>query len=117
MDPELSALLVGRNQMVLSVEDGMELRLLSAYEILEVGREAAQLVQGDREKALCSNACLLAKAVIRNGVPVFADGQEVLKRLRVEEIAALSKRWDQFNKEENPSTQDGEDRIDALKKA
>ncbi len=117
MDWELSALLAGRNQTVLSVRDGMELRLLSAYEILEVGREAAQLIQGNRERALCSNACLLAKALIRDGTPVFADGQEVLKQLRVEEIADLSKRWDQFNREENPSPQDGEERIDALKKA
>ena len=38
----------------LKLEDGRELRLLSALEVLEARREA--------EAALCANACLLARA-------------------------------------------------------
>ena len=41
----------------------MELRLLSALEILEARREAAQLAESQGERALCSNACLLARAL------------------------------------------------------
>ena len=39
----------------------------------------AAMAQRDREKALCSNACLLAKAIVKNGTPVFRDGAEVLE--------------------------------------
>ena len=113
----LNALLAGREREELELGDGTQLRLLTAFEILEVGREAAGLTVRDREKALCSNACLLAKAVVRDGKPVFRDGAEVLERLRVEEIAELSCRWAEFNRRENPSPEDEEERVDELKKA
>ena len=116
MERELSALL-GGGLARLDLGDGRQLRLLSALEVLEVRREAAGLIREDREKALCSNACLLARAVMRGEKPVFADGREVLERLRVEEIAQLSRRWAEFNRRENPSPEDGEERVDALKKA
>ena len=113
----LNALLAGREREELELGDGTQLRLLSAFEILEIGREAADLMVRDREKALCSNACLLAKAIIRDGKPVFRDGLDVLEQLRVEEIADLSRRWAEFNCRENPSPEDGEERVDELKKA
>lgn len=42
---------------------------------------------------LCSNACLLARALERteNHTPVFPDGQSVLAGLTVEEIGALAR--------------------------
>ena len=81
----------------------MELRLLSALEILEARREAAQLAESQGERALCSNACLLARALeTQEGEPVFSSGREVLSGLRVEEIAALAATWSRFNREENP---------------
>jgi hypothetical protein len=116
-DRGLSALLAGGERETLPLGDGTEFRLLSAFEILEVGREAADMAERDREKALCSNACLLAKVVIRNGVPVFCSGTEVLEKMRVEEIAELSRRWAQFNRRENPSPEDERERVDELKKA
>ena len=116
MDRELTALL-SDGRVRLELGDGRQLRLLSALEVLEVRREAAGLIREDREKALCSNACLLARAVMRGEESVFADGREVLERLRVEEIAELSRRWAEFNRRENPSPEDGEERVDALKKA
>ena len=116
-DRGLNTLLAGGERETLPLGDGSEFRLLSAFEVLEVGRAAAALAERDREKALCSNACLLAKAVIRDGRPVFQSGVEVMEKLRVEEIAELSRRWAEFNRRENPSPEDERERVDELKKA
>ena len=62
----------------LKLEDGRELRLLSALEVLEARREAEGLARGEAEAALCANACLLARALERGGQPVFADGGAAL---------------------------------------
>ena len=90
--------------------DGGELRLLSAWEVLEARREGG-------ERALCRNACLVARALERNGKAVFENGQAALDRLRVEEIARLADEWARFNKEYNPSPLDGEKEIQRRKKA
>ena len=87
----------------LRLENGLELRLLSALEVLQARREAEELAQSERERALCSNACLLARALeTQEGEPVFSSGREVLAGLRGEEIAALAATWSRFNREENP---------------
>ena len=44
---------------------GVQLRLLTAQEVLEARREATALAGEDRDRALCSNACLVARAVVR----------------------------------------------------
>ena len=107
-------MLAGRRR--LRLEDGRSLRLLTAMEVLEARREAEELSKGEREKALCSNACLISRALERRGRPVFADGRAVLEQLRLEEIEALAARWGKFNREENPSAADGEGVVSALKK-
>lgn len=84
----------------LRLPNGQTLRLLTAMEVLEARREAEELIREDREKALCSNACLLARALERRGLPVFPDGEAVLKNLRTEEIGALARQWAQFNRRE-----------------
>ena len=61
----------------------MELRLLSALEVLEARREAAQLAESQGERALCSNACLLARALESGEKPVFDSGRAVLAGLTV----------------------------------
>ena len=88
----------------ISLDNGMDLRLLSALEVLQARREAAELSQEDRERALCSNACLLARALERteDGCPVFADGRAVLAGLTVEEIGALALRWADFRRGSDP---------------
>ena len=67
-----------------SLGNGMALRLLSALEVLQARREAGELAGEDRERALCSNACLLARALEqkRQDVCVLAlvDTLEYLKR-------------------------------------
>ncbi len=87
----------------MDLQNGMRLRLLSALEVLQARREAEELAQGERERALCSNACLLARALeTAEGKPVFSSGRQVLTGLRVEEIDALIGTWSRFNREENP---------------
>ena len=100
----------------LELEDGRSLRLLSALEVLQARREADGLAQGEGERALCANACLLARALEREGAPVFAEGQAVLSRLTVGEIAALSSRWWAFNKKVNPSPGIPEEELEKVKK-
>lgn len=95
----------------------MEFRLLSAFEALEAGREAEELIRKDRERALCANACLLARALTRGGKPAFESGQAVLAAMPAEEIAVLARRWSRFNREENPGLDEGEERTEQLKKA
>lgn len=95
---------------------GMELRLLSAFEVLEARREAEGLCREDREQALCSNACLLARALERDGRAVFSDGESLLKGLSVERIGELCRIWAEFRWDENPSPEDGEERVEPLKK-
>ena len=96
--------------------DGGELRLLSAREVLEARREGDGLARDGKERALCRNACLVARAFERKGTPVFEDGQAVLDGLRVEDIARLADAWAEFNRECNPSALDGEQEIERRKK-
>ncbi len=107
--------LYGREQMQL--EDGSVLRLLSAREILQARREAAQLAQREEEQALCANACLLARALVRDGKAVFSTGAEALERMTAREIGALARQWAQFDRAEDPAPEDGEERCQGLKKA
>ena len=99
----------------LAVPEG-ELRLLSAWEVLEARREGALLAQDGREQAQCSNACLLAKALERRGKPVYESGRQVLDCLRVEEIASLAETWAWFNRKHNPSPQQSEEALAEAKK-
>lgn len=110
-----ASILSRRDRMAL--ENGMSLRLLSALEVLQARREADALVQESREKALCANACLLARALeTPEHSPLFTSGQEVLTALRVEEIAALSRTWSQFNERENLPLSMDEAQVEEVKK-
>lgn len=101
----------------LPLEDGRALRLLTAQEILDARREAETLCRDGRERALCSNACLLARALTRRGRAEYPDGAAVLAALTVEQIAALSARWSAFAREADPGLESGKGLVDALKKA
>ena len=103
---------------VRTLGNGVRLRLLTAGELLEARREAADLAKDGRELALCSNACLVARAVIgRTGLPRYRDGRDVLDRLTPGRIEALAGAWSRFRKEEEPGLDLGRERLDALKKA
>lgn len=86
----------------LALEDGTCLRLLSAWEALEAHREAEALAQGGKERALCANACLLARALERDGAPVFESGAAVLAGLTPRRIGALARQWAEFDRQEFP---------------
>lgn len=110
-----ASILAGRDRM--DLDNGMQLRLLSALEVLQARREAEELTQEERERPLCSNACLLSRALeTQEGEPVFSSGREVLSGLRVEEIAALAGTWSRFNREENPSLTMGAEQVEEVKK-
>ena len=111
----MGGILAGKRRI--EAGEGRTLRLLSALEVLEARREAADLAREDRERALCANACLLARALEKRGRPVYDSGEAVLAAMTAEEIGALAKRWSDFRRAENPSAEDGEERVDALKKA
>lgn len=99
------------------LEDGSFLRNLTAMEVLEAKREALSLSSEERELALCSNACLLARAWEKEGKPFFSSGEAVLAALSVSEIVRLTRLWSEFEREENPGFSEGEERIESLKKA
>ena len=93
------------------------LRLLSAREVLEARREGDAMARDGRERALCRNACLVARALERGGRAVFEDGGAVLNALRVEDIARLADAWAAFNRDCNPSPLDGAEETARRKKA
>ena len=97
------SILAGADRMEL--ENGMELRLLSALEVLEARREAAQLAESQGERALCSNACLLARALESGEKPVFDSGR-----------AVLVGRWREFDRKENPSAAGTAEELENVKK-
>lgn len=100
----------------LPLKNGDRLRLPAARELLEARREAAALAQDGKELALCSNACLLARAVIRaTGRRRFRDGKEVLDRLTPGQIEALAGRWARFRKEETLGLDLDGQRLEGLK--
>ena len=110
------SILAGRDRI--SLNNGMDLRLLSALEVLQARREAAELAGEERERALCSNACLLARALehSEDHSPVFSGGAEVLSGLTVEEIAALAGRWDAFRRESDPGLDLNREELENVKK-
>lgn len=101
----------------LTLEDGTQLRLLSALEVLEAKREGEELAQSEGERALCTNACLLARALEEEGKPLFPSGRAVLEHLSAREVAQLARLWDELDRAENPSPEDGEEEARVLKKA
>ena len=99
------------------VGGGRTLRLLSAREVLEARREGDKLALDGKERALCRNACLVARALERKGRPVFDDGQAALDGLRVEDIQRLADAWAELNRASNPSPLADEQEIQRRKKA
>lgn len=98
----------------MTLDNGMELRLVSAWEILEIRREAEELSSSGLDSGVCTNACLLARALEAEGTALFEDGASLMKALSLEEIGQLVQIWGDFNKRVNPSPSSGE--VESLKK-
>ena len=101
----------------ISLGNGFDLRLLSALEALQARREGEELARDGLERALCSNACLLARALEGTGdqSPVFPDGRAVLAGLTAEEIAALAARWASFSRESGPGLELSSEELEQVK--
>lgn len=100
-----------------TLPDGKALRLLTSRELLEAKREAASLAANGKETAVCSNACILARAVLKKGQQLYHSGSEVLSLCTPEQIENLTKQWAAFNREENPGLATNGVRLDQLKKS
>ena len=86
MERELLEFLTGGGAVV----DGLELRPLSAYALLQARAEALRLAGEDADTAgLYANACILARAAWRDGAPAFCDAQAVLRQCPAEEMERL----------------------------
>lgn len=110
------SMLAGKDRM--SLGNGFDLRLLSALETLQARREGRELAENDQELALCSNACLLARALERteDQSPAFQNGRAVLAGLTAEEIASLAAKWSAFRQENDPGLDLPEDELEQVKK-
>ena len=116
MSGEMSWTVLSAGAQALMLTGGRQLRLLSAREVLEARREGDLLAQSRGETALCRNAALLARALEGAHGPLFADGGVVLDALTPREIGTLSKIWSDFDREENPGPDCGEEAVQQLKK-
>ncbi len=99
-----------------TLENGLALRLLPAWEEMACRREGEALAEEERDAALCANACLLAHALLQDGKPAFASGREVLETLTAGQIAHLAGAWGEFDRECDPAPWD-EKAVDEAKKA
>ncbi len=117
MRNQKEALLLSGPQ-TMELEDGTQLRLLSALCVLEARQEAEELcTELGTDSALCANACIVAKAWEKRGKPICKNGRQVLERLSVSQIQSLAQRWAMFDREVNPGLQESQGRLDRLKKA
>ena len=87
---------------------GYTLRLMSAWEEMECRREGEELAMEERDRALCTNACLLAHVLWRNGDPLYLDGAEVLQKVTAGQIAHVAELWSKFDRESDPGPWDRE---------
>ena len=91
------------------------MRLLSARETLSLRREIAQLDCADEEeRALRANAALLKRSLTE---AAFASAEDVENALSVGEINELVRCYALLDGAENPSSEDGREKVEALKKA
>lgn len=95
--------------------EGWSLRLLSAAEELEVRREGEALATEERDRALCVNACLVARGLRKNGRVFFKDGRAAMERLTAGQIGALARQWGELDRACNPKPWD-EEAVDSAKK-
>ena len=100
---------------LLPLEGGRALRLLTETEEMQARREAMELAVNEMDLPLCSNACLVARALVCAGERVYADGHTVMDRLSGEEIEALARRWAEFRREHGVGLGLGVERLERLK--
>lgn len=84
MDQALLDVLAGQRCLT---RQGYELRILSAWELIQARQEARSLEGPEETLALRGNACILSRAVYRGGMRLFSSGRSVLEGWSGEKIA------------------------------
>ena len=85
------------------LEGGLELRVVPAFSVLQARREAMEKSEGQEQTlGLWMNACLLSRAVYRDEVQAFEDGETVLRAVSAETIERWMQAYAALCKEENP---------------
>ena len=91
------------------------MRLLSARETLSLRREIAQLDCADEEERALR--ALLKRSLTEGGEAAFASAEDVENALSVGEINELVRCYALLDGAENLSSEDGREKVEALKKA
>ena len=87
-----------------AMEDGFEMRAVPALAVLQARREAIDSCAGDEQAlGLWMNACLLARAVYRDGARAFSDGRSVMQAASAEKIERWTESYAELCQEENPA--------------
>lgn len=95
-------LFAGRGRRELG--DGLELRVVPAYEVLQSRREAMDACAGDGQVlGLWMNACLLARAIYRDGARAFSGGEALMRAASAEQIERWTEDYAALCREENPA--------------
>lgn len=84
MDQALLDMLAGQRCIT---RQGHEIRILSAWELIQARQEAKNLEGPEETLALRGNACILSRAVYRGGMRLFSSGRSVLEGWSGEKIA------------------------------
>lgn len=89
-----------------SLGKGISLRIMPAREELICRREGEELAGEDRDKALCANACVLARVLYKDNNRLYQNGEEVLEKMTAGQIDYYTRRWAEFDRECDPGPWD-----------
>ena len=86
------------------LEDGLELRAVPAAAVLQARREALDSgAQEDGALGLWMNACVLARALYKDGQRVFSGGEAVMQTASAEKIERWMQAYAALCREQNPA--------------
>ena len=86
------------------MENGLELCVVPAYEVLQSRREAMDACGEDEQTlGIWMNACLLARAIYRDGARAFSGGEALMRAASAEQIARWTEAYAALCREENPA--------------
>ena len=87
-----------------ALENGLELCVVPAYEVLQSRREAMDACGEDEQTlGLWMNACLLARAIYRDGARAFSGGEALMRAASAEQIERWTEEYAALCREENPA--------------
>lgn len=102
------------------ISNGLEVRVVPAFAVLQARREAIEGCGEDAEAlGLWRNACLLSRAVFKDGVRAFLSGEAVLQAVSAETVESWTNAYAELCRQENPacSAENAEKAVQALQDA